>query len=139
MVNDRKESGFLEISHTADYSIWVWAPDLTGLIAASGRGMYALMDCLFQPEPLIERYFEIQSGDAEEMLVAFLGELLHYVDQERIGFTNFNICIDHNRLVANLSGGYILKQGKEIKAVTFHNLSIQQIHSRFETTVVFDV
>jgi SHS2 domain-containing protein len=139
MVNDLKGSGFLEISHTADWSIKVWAPDLAGLMEASGCGMYALMECQVQPEPVIERYIMLQSGDAETMLVAFLNELLYYLEQEKIGFTIFDIQIDQKRLTAQLSGGVVNRQRKEIKAVTYHNLSIQQVQGRLETTIVFDV
>ena len=139
MVNDWQESGFIEISHTADCAIKVWASDLAGLMEESGRGMYALMDCQVQSEPVIERYFELQSGDAEDLVVAFLVELLHFAEKEKIGFANFNVHIDQNRLTAHLTGGHIIKLGKEIKAVTYHNLSIQQVHGRFETTIVFDV
>jgi SHS2 domain-containing protein len=139
MVNDLKESGFLEISHTADWSIKVWAPDLAGLMEASGRGMYALMECQVHPEPVIERYIMLQGEDAEAMLVAFLNELLYYLEQEKIEFTIFNIQIDQKRLTALLGGGIVLGQRKEIKAVTYHNLSIQQVQDRLETTIVLDV
>ena len=139
MVNDWKESGFIEISHTADWAIRVWASDLAGLMEESGRGMYALMDCQLQSEPVIERYFELHSGDGEDFLVAFLAELLYFAEYEEIGFVNFDIRIDLNRLTAHLTGGHIKKLGKEIKAVTYHNLSIQQVNGRFETTIVFDV
>jgi len=139
MIDDWKVSGFLEISHTADWAIRVWAPDLAGLMEESARGMYALMGCQLQLVPVIERSFEVQNGDAEDLLVAFLAEILNYAEQEKVGFESFNVRITHNYLAAQLSGGIIIHQGKEIKAVTYHNLSIQQIHDRFEATIVFDV
>jgi SHS2 domain-containing protein len=139
MDNDRKESGFLEISHTADWAISVWAPDLEGLLVESARGMYALMHFQIQGEPRFERYFELQSEDAEEMLVSFLGELLHYAEYENICFDQIILRIQEYHLKANLTGSSIIKQHKEIKAVTYHNLRIKKIHDRLEATIVFDV
>jgi SHS2 domain-containing protein len=139
MIDDRKVSGFLEISHTADWAIRVWAPDLAGLMEESARGMYALMECQLQLVPGTGRHFELQSGDAEDLLVAFLAEILNYVEQDKVGFESFNLQVNQNGLAAQLTGGQIIHQGKEIKAVTYHNLSIQQVHGRFEATIVFDV
>lgn len=139
MIDDRKVSGFLEISHTADWAIRVWAPDLAGLMEEGARGMYALMECQLQLVPGTERHFELQSGDAEDLLVAFLAEILNYIEQDKVGFESFNLQVNQNGLAAQLTGGQIIHQGKEIKAVTYHNLSIQQVHGRFEATIVFDV
>jgi SHS2 domain-containing protein len=36
-------------------------------------------------------------------------------------------------------GAPVESQGKEIKAVTYHNLVIQKTQQGFETTIVFDV
>jgi SHS2 domain-containing protein len=47
--------------------------------------------------------------------------------------------VDGGRVAARLTGAAIASQGKEIKAVTFHRLLIEDSHRGLRTRVVFDV
>lgn len=73
------------------------------------------------------------------MLVAFLTELLWLSEQEGLGFDEYELKINGDRLHAVLGGGPISSQAKEIKAVTFHKLVIRQTGRGKAASIVFDV
>ncbi len=134
-----KSSGFKEVEHTADWALQVWAPDLPLLFSLAAQGMYSLMETELDTEERVERQIVLQGEDHESLLVVFLSELLYLGESQGLGFDYFDITIDHSQLKANVTGAAILYQGKEIKAVTYHNLKILQASENFKVTIVFDV
>ena len=132
-------AGFMEITHTADWALKVWAPDLPGLLVEAARGMYSLMEVRPTAQPHLTRVLELDAEDAEGLLVAFLGELLFYLEQERLAFDSIKVKMDQTHLHADLAGVPITAQSKEIKAVTYHNLAIHQTASGLEVTIVLDI
>jgi SHS2 domain-containing protein len=132
-------SGFEEIDHTADWALKIWAPDLSELFRQAARGMYALMEIELAEQPRSDRSLALQGVDNEDLLVAFLAELLYFGESENLAFDRFNIQVEKDRLTAQLSGAPLRSQNKEIKAVTYHNLKVQQIPQGFSAVVVFDV
>jgi SHS2 domain-containing protein len=131
--------GFEEISHTADWSLRVWADDLPGLLAESARGMYWLAGAKLAERPRIKRTFETSEADGESLLVAFLTELVYYAEQEYAGFDHFDIRIKDGRLKADMGGAPLMSLDKAIKAVTWHNLKIKETAKGLEVEIVFDV
>lgn len=138
---------FEEISHTADWSLRVWAQDLAGLLTESARGMYALANAessLSDVEeqaqgPRVRRELLLKAVDAESLLVAFLEELLYLSESEGLIFDKFDILeINETKLNAMMEGGALRSLEKEIKAVTFHNLKIRESDG-LEVEIVFDV
>ena len=124
-------AGFEEIEHTADWSLRVWAPDLAGLLELSGirlaQGQRA------------GREITVEATDAEGLLVNFLGELLHILDQEGLAFDEYGLTVAENVVKAKLQGGPVMERKKEIKAVTYHNLNIEEKSTGLEALIVFDV
>jgi SHS2 domain-containing protein len=131
--------GFEEISHTADWSVRVWAEDLSLLFAESARAMNTLAGIVIGKRPRVKRIFEAHGSDGESLLVAFLSELVYYQEQENIAFDVFHLEVDSQKLKVGMEGAEIASVDKAIKAVTFHNLKIEKTNLGFETTIVFDV
>ena len=139
--------GFEEISHTADWSVRVWAEDLPSLFAESARAMNALAGVetatslvLNHAEgPRVKRVFESNGPDAESLLVAFLSELVYCQEQENLAFDKFDIQINAEKISASMEGAAITSVDKAIKAVTYHNLRIERTSRGLEVTLVFDV
>jgi len=134
-----EQMGFEEIPHTADWSIRVWAEDITGLLVESARGMYWLAGTELAGEPRVTITFEAEEPDSESLLVAFLSELVYYAEQENLGFDDFDIQINDGRLKAELGGAPLKSLSKVIKAVTWHNLEIKKTARGLEVEIVFDV
>jgi len=85
------------------------------------------------------RDFSVEAPDAEGLLVQFLTELIFAQEHENLGFDEFGIQMSRGKLTARLSGGLLESVSKPIKAVTYHNLSIEQTARGYETEIVFDV
>ncbi len=133
------EAGFVEVAHTADWSLKVWAEDLGCLFAEAARGMYSLMEIQLARQPRLTETMHIESDDAESLLVSFLNELLYKMESRRLAFDQVSVQVNILALEAQLEGAPVTFQKKEITAVTFHNLAIAQTEDRFEVTIVFDV
>jgi len=132
--------GFEEISHTADWSVRVWAEDLPSLFAEAARAMNSLAGTVTGTGPRVNRTFESEGSDTESLLVAFLSELVYYQEQDHgLAFDTFELKIDGQKLKVEMEGAQIASLDKAIKAVTYHNLKIEETDHGFETTLVFDV
>ena len=152
--------GFEEISHTADWSVRVWADDLPSLFAEAARAMNALSGTRIGKDPRLTRTFVCEAPDEESLLVAFLSELVYYQEQENLAFDEFRLEVKTPALPLSFASGTIVSSGvvskgktlrvemdgapvesvdKAIKAVTYHNLIIAKTSEGFETTIVFDV
>lgn len=132
-------AGYQEIAHTADWELHVWAPAMPALLEQAARGMYSLMAARLRSSPRQVRHFEIDYQDNESLLVSFLAELLLMCELENLGFDNFDLQINSEHLIANLSGMPVKSIAKEIKAVTYHNLAIRYTATGLEVNIVFDV
>lgn len=126
------------MEHTADWALRVWAADLPSLLVEAARGMYHLMGAV-PGAPAGEIRLEVDGIDAETLLVSFLSEVLHLVEDggrliqpEKPVLTGFSA-----QMVA--SSFEIASQEKEIKAVTYHQLKVGETSLGLETTIVFDV
>ncbi len=138
-------SGFKEIEHTADWELAVWAPDLNTLFVQCAAGMLSLMGMRLAQvnhaphDRPVERTIHLHAADLEGLLVAFLSEILYIFEQHGLGFSKFDVVIQDNSLSCKCLGAPVLAVVKEIKAVTYHNLSIRQTRRGFEVHLVFDV
>lgn len=133
------QAGFHEIEHTADWQLEAWAPDMAGLFEQAALGMYTLAGIQLEPGPRAQRSLRIERSDYEQLLVAFLRELLYLGEREHLAFDQLRLHLHGNLLEADLSGAPIAHQDKEIKAVTYHNLVIRPDEWGLRVNVVFDV
>ena len=133
------DSGYREIEHTADWMLEVWAPTLPGLLEQAARGMYSLSGVDIKEGNRSSTSFELRARDPETLLVRFLAELLYYVERENIAFDKYELEHSGEVLKARLEGAEIISMKKEIKAVTYHNLEVQQHERGLEASIVFDV
>lgn len=137
--NMGQEAGFAEQAHTADWELRVWGPDLAALLEQAARGMYRLTGARLKEGPWMRRKIEISFTEPESLLVDFLSDLLFRLESENLVFEQFDLVIEGNRLFANLSGAPLASLDKEIKAVTYHNLTVRKTERGLEANVVFDV
>jgi len=137
-------AGYKEKPHTADWELKVWAPSLPELFAQAAQGMYALSGARMEPESQISRTLDLQAADLETLLVSFLDELLFMGEQEGLAFERFELQVDETsedsyKLQGKVHGARLAHLAKEIKAVTYHNLSVARTQRGFEVNIVFDV
>ena len=131
---------FEEIEHTADWAYRVRSKNLAELFVAAAFGLYSLVGMELAPGTHITRYIQLQAIDYESLLVAWLNELLYYHESEGLGFEQIQIeHLDETSLQAKITGALIQQWFKEIKAVTYHDLSIRETEWGWEVTIVLDV
>ena len=78
------------------------------------------------------------------MLVSWLSELLYIFNREKLCFNSFKIAGLNNNSLKAVAGGVSIDLYQndlytEIKAVTFHNLKIEEDVEGFNCTIIFDV
>ena len=131
--------GFEEVSHTADWSVRVWALDLPSLFMEAARAMNTLSGTVSGNGPRVSKTFEAEGPDVESLLVAFLSELVYYQEQEGLTFNDFDLRVASQWLKVVMEGAQIESVDKAIKAVTYHSLKIERTTQGLETMIVFDV
>lgn len=132
-------AGYREISHTADWKLEVWGSSLPALLEEAARGMYALAEVRIKDAPRQTRHLNFLLMDPERVLVNFLTELLLFIEMDGLVMDQFSWHIQADQLEVDLSGRPLSGLDKEIKAVTYHNLSIEVVAEGLKTQIVFDV
>ena len=132
-------AGYREIDHTADWELAVWADSIPELFRQSALGMYALSGMTVGQTARQPQTFALEAGSLESLLVKFLNELLYLGEAQQIAAVEMAVSLSENALTAELAVAPILSQTKEIKAVTYHKLSIRQEGESFRVNIIFDV
>lgn len=135
------------MEHTADTGILVTAPTLEGLFLRAALGM---RDLFLEnvPDggvaPTITKNITVSGIDHEEMLFSFLAELLYLFDGEKflpLALEEARIAKDGFSCIATGvpfdAGKYPMKY--EIKAVTYHQMKIEEVEGEWRTPVIFDI
>jgi SHS2 domain-containing protein len=135
---------FREIDHTADLGIEVEADTPGELFECAGRALFSLM---VQPQGVKAREVReetVQAEGWEQLFHAWLSHLLHRFLQD--GFIAATIAvleIDEHHVHARLTGEKLdydrHEFETEIKAVTYHQLSVTCEQGRWHARVIFDV
>lgn len=129
-----------ELDHTADVALRVWGADLADVFTTAARGMFALLTDIASISTTRTLRVELDSLDAEALLVDWLNELLYLTEVEGLAFTDFSFeVLTSTRLKACAQGGPLTEYASYIKAATFHNLVIQLIPEGYVTELVFDM
>lgn len=132
--------GFEELDHTADVALRVWASGLNELFAEAAKGMFLLLDNDFEETTTEEVVFFLAvEAEPEETLVKLLNELLYQSEIMGLNFCNFKTELSSDELLVKAEGYPVLIRRKELKAVTFSELSIAKTAKGVETILVFDV
>ena len=135
---------YIIIDHTADIGIDVFGDTLQDLFSNAGFALFDIITDLSTVECRVKHNLNIIGVDKEQLLVNWLSELLFLHDVKNLLFKNF--CVNQlsdYQLNADVSGEvfdekrHIIKT--EVKAVTYHNLSIIQKDQQWKTRIIFDL
>ncbi len=131
--------GYEEVDHTADIALRVWGDDFHTLLSNSAKGMYDLMGIRMKPDSHIENEFQIVIETLETVLVDFLSEVLFFAEDPGQIYDSFSFKQQEGALEVHARGHEIETIHRNIKAVTFHDLEIEETEKGLETTITFDV
>lgn len=130
--------GYEEIDHTADLAMRIRGDDLYSLLVHAAEGLYSFMRIDINNKQHNKIEIKLRYESQESILVDFLNELLHFVEQKYF-FTSFDFDKKQDLLTVQAFGHPIKKVGYSIKAATFHDLRFKETASGLEATVTFDV
>ena len=139
-----KKKAFREIEHTADLGIEVEAENLPQLFSAAGEALFGLIVDPTGVEPREEILVSAKSEGWEELLHAWLCELLAQFNLK--GFVGkkceANI-VEPGLVEASVKGESLdLKRHRfytETKGVNYHGLKVWEENGKWHARVIFDV
>ncbi len=134
------ESDFEEIDHTADWAIRVRGRSYADLLVHAAQAVIQLTGARMAAGPIHWRHASLSANDGESLLVLWLEDLLHSMESRKVGCDQISVEVTPEwHLEGRVREVPLLAIERPIKAVTFHELAIQQKPGGFETTIVFDV
>lgn len=137
-------AGFVDEEHPSDALVRIAAASLEELYSAAARSCFALMTDLDAVRPRVERAVTCDGRDREDLLVAWLNELIGISGVESLFLSDFAIdLLTETRLSARARGETIDPSRhplrREVKAATYHRLSVRRVAGGWEATVLFDL
>jgi len=133
------------IDHTADAGMWVFGRDHAELFA---HAAWALFDTISDAETIRPQQSVTISidgaADWEDLLVRWLSELLYHYDTERFLCCSASLtALSPTRLTAQVQGEPFDPAqhpiDTEIKAVTYHRVTVEPCDTGWRARVIFDV
>jgi SHS2 domain-containing protein len=136
------EKAYEILPHTADLKIRAYGASLPQLFSNALRGMFAaLLPQKTVPVNLVEHTVTIHATKIEYLLVEFLSECLYLSDTHHEAYDQACITTLTPTTITATIKGYTISglQESEIKAVTYHELAIEQKNGLWQATIVFDI
>jgi SHS2 domain-containing protein len=130
--------------HTADVGLRIEAPTRAALFEEAGRALTALI--VEDPDAVEDREtrtFELAAADPEDLLFDWLQALLVAFEVEGMLLTRFRVTLEGERLWAE-AGGEAVDRARhrlahEVKAITYHGLSLRRGDDGWRADVVVDI
>jgi len=129
------------LDHKADLKIRAFGKTKEELFLNMLLGMNSALRAQIQDSKPEMRKIKIKSPDLPALFVDFLSEVLYQTQVNKEIYNNVRFKkISDFEIEAEISGQKVERFGEEIKAVTYHNLEVEQKDDDvWEATVLFDV
>jgi SHS2 domain-containing protein len=136
--------GYELLDHTGDIGIRVWADNLKGLFAEAARALFDIITDRKKVAVRLKREVSVQGSGKEELLVAWLNELLYLHEVEGLLFCDFALSQIEKQSLQGVAKGEKFQEGHHriktaIKAVTYHLLQIKEHDGLWQAQIIFDI
>ena len=130
--------------HTADIGLHAYGATLAELFIHAAQGMESLMVAPEQIRPQVQREVEVEGHDEIALLIAWLNELIFLFDTDYLLLCDFTIdAISRTHVKARAAGEAYDAQRHDlssaIKAVTWHEASVEQSDNGYKARIIFDI
>ncbi len=134
--------------HTADVGLRVQAPDLNALFADAGRALFGLIvENLEDVTPERTVQLTVSGGTAPDqldyLLFDWLSELIREFEADRTILSEFHIQASNTGIAAECRGETLdpsrHRLGHEVKAVTYHELKLEQTPEGWQAQAIVDL
>ncbi len=131
------------VEHTADIILHADADNLPDLFAQAARGLFDIMSDIASVGASRSFNLRVEADTIEDLLHDWLSELLFLHETEDVLLSAFDVKLTGNTLEARAAGDPIDSERHglktQVKAVTYHMLSIREENSHWSAEVLFDV
>jgi SHS2 domain-containing protein len=139
-----KHSSYEIIDHTADLGIIVKGGNIKELFVNAANAMTDLMVKADIREKGAKRRLIVEGEDLPDLMVRWLSEVLFLFNGEHILVSAMEIgSINPTRLQSKLNAVSLNKSRheilREIKAVTYHQIAVEETAEGWEARVIFDI
>ena len=140
----RDTIGYELLDHTGDIGIRVWADDAKGLFAEAARALFDIITDRKKIVTRLHREVVVRGSGREELMVAWLNELLYIHEVESLLFGDFTIADITPGRLKGVAMGEKFKEGRHfiktgVKAVTYHLLEVKEKDGRWQAQIIFDI
>ena len=130
--------------HTADIGLHAYGATLPDLFIHAAQGMESLMVAPEQVQSRVTRAVAVEGHDEISLLIAWLNELIFLFDTDFLLLRDFEIdAISPVMMRARVSGETYDAQRHDlssaIKAVTWHEASVEQSDNGYKARIIFDI
>lgn len=140
--------GYEVIDISGDAGIRATGADLRELFESAAMGMYSLITDVAHVAGKKEIKISLESHSVESLLVAWLNELIYYLDARgfiggSVSIKEFASALESARLSATVKGEDFdparHEKGLLVKAATFHNLKVKKEGGLWHAEIIFDI
>ena len=133
-----------QFPHTADIGIRAYGRTLKELFENAAFAMFDVIADLEGLKTSVTQKLELKADNYEELLIAFLDELLYAFYTKALIFSKFDIeKLTENYIKVNAHGRPIGENRNrlktEIKAATYSDLEIKKAADGYSVEIIFDV
>lgn len=138
------EHTFEILEHTADKGVAARGSTMAEAFENAAYGMFALFVDPSAYQPTEEREIAVEADEREMLLWSWLSELHFIFEVDRVLPVDFRILeIDDTKLKAKIAlrpiGPDIEWHGSAVKAITFHQLKVEETDGQWRVQVYVDV
>ena len=132
---------YAQLAHTADVGIIAYGKSMDELFANAAAGMFSLITDLRQVRKVGEYNVRLQDDTPEDLMVAWLNELLYLHETQKLLLKDFKVKVGRNKLEARV-GGELMDRARHhlhmvVKAVTYHMIEVSP--RKGVAKVIFDI
>ena len=136
---------FETLEHTADIGLRAWGETREALFERCALGLAAILDRQLQTsgaQEVTPARVELEASDVEALLVEWMNEVLFALEDDEACLAAVRVQrVNERDLTAELDVARCPRapEATELKAATYHQLSVRRGDTGWEATVYFDV
>jgi SHS2 domain-containing protein len=127
---------------TSDVLYEAYGKSLKELFENAAEALASIQCRIAEVEPKEQRLIEISADNADELMIAWLQQIIAAVDTEEMFFSKFDIHeISETGLKAEIWGEQMSREKGQtvVKAVTYHKFKLEKIDGNFKATISLDI
>jgi SHS2 domain-containing protein len=130
--------------HTADLGLRIRAADLDTLFVEAAQALFGtVVEDLATVRPLQKIDVQLPGDAIDYLLFDWLRELLYHFDAEHILFGQFEVHVSKAGITATAWGEPLDRTRHnlehEVKAITYHGLSVEKVGDEWVAEVIVDI